>query len=634
MRPRPGTITFVAVGAMVVVVSVLLSMRRGDAAAGPNVPRFSGSSVVQRMGSLLADARLSERVSVAVVRDPAAAAYYDKPATLDSIVEAWRFMLTSIGADVRVIAPNATASAKRARVLVVPSSPCMTVETRALIDDAGSRRQGVVLTGAAGVNDGGCRVLGYGLVVSATGATRAAALEPRSMVYVTFPASSTLSADIPPGARLDLKPGTQVALRVFGRDAYYSDYDLHPLPASSEKLLDGAVAHDDDGRRRVVYWGFDLRDAVDQPWNADVLRLLARNTIAWSARLPLTALEPWPGGRHAAAALAQDVEDRFANSRHALDSLQAIGAPATYFLTSQLAKRNTDLTKALNAAGEVGTHSENHRRLGGLPVDIQRSRLATTQTDLVELLGRRVRGLRPPEEQFDSATMAAWIANGGTYLFGANDSRTAAPELLAIGRDTLVLLGRVAGDDFALAARARTANADTIAAIAMTDYARLRALGGLYVLSYHSQMFGRPERVPALARLARGLMHDTSTWLATTGAIASWGRARADLIVSARETGTNRVDVVVQNRGARLTRDAVVRVVLPHAQRIEATGATVLDTDGSTVRLLLPPIRPRSTVAFTLSSGGTVRPAAALSRPRARVHTRARRRSHWYEFWR
>src|SRR5215510_14970589 len=154
MRPRPGTITFVVVGALVVAVSVLLSMRRGDAAAGPNVPRFSGSTVVQRMGSLLADARLPERVPVAVIRDPSAASYYDRPAALDSIVDAWKWMLTNVGADVRVVSPTAADAARWARVIVVPSSPCLTIETRTLIEAAGGRRQGVVLTGAAGVNDG------------------------------------------------------------------------------------------------------------------------------------------------------------------------------------------------------------------------------------------------------------------------------------------------------------------------------------------------------------------------------------------------------------------------------------------------------------------------------------------------
>ena len=632
MKPRRGTIAFVASATLVVVVSVLLSMRRGDAALGPDLPRFSGSTVVARMGSLLGDAELPQRVSVAVIRDAAAAAFYDRPATLDSIIEVWRRTLAGVSADVRVVASTSASAARTARVLVVPSSPCLTIDTRQLIDGAGARGQGVILTGLTGINDGGCRPLGLGLVVDVTGASRAAPLESRQMVYVTIPAGSPLSANIPPGSRLDLKPGSQVALRLFGRDAYYSDYDLHPQPASKQPLMDGAIAHLDDGRRRTVYWGFDLRDAVDEPWNRSVLRMLVRNSVAWSARLPLSEIEPWPNGRRAAAALAQDVEDRFANSRHALDSLTAIGAPATYFLTSELALRNKELTSDIAKSGEIGTHSENHRRLGGLSMDAQNKRLAVTQSELVSLLGRRVRGLRPPEEQFDSATMAAWIANGGTYLFGANDSRTAAPELLAIGGDTIVLLGRVAGDDFALAARARTANADSIAGLAMSEFERLHALGGLYVLSYHSQMMGRAERVPALARLARSLMRDTSTWLATTGTIAAWWRARADLVVRTREVPGQRLEVVVENHGARTTRDVVVRVALPRPQRVEAVGAQLVGADSSMVRVLVPQLRPRGEVAFTLVYPGAAAPASN-ARPARRIPARSRRHSHWFQFW-
>ena len=40
------------------------------------------------------------------------------------------------------------------------------------------------------------------------------------------------------------------------------------------------------------------------------------------------------------------------------------------------------------------------------------------------------------------ATMRAWLAAGGRYLLGANDTRCAAPELLGFGDDTLVLLPR------------------------------------------------------------------------------------------------------------------------------------------------------------------------------------------------
>ena len=66
-------------------------------------------------------------------------------------------------------------------------------------------------------------------------------------------------------------------------------------------------------------------------------------------------------------------------------------------------------------------------------------------------------------------------------------------------------MGRVGSDDFAAVARRVHAVPDTLAAIFLGEYDRVRALGGHYVLSYHSQVLARPELVPSLA-----LWHDTS----------------------------------------------------------------------------------------------------------------------------
>src|SRR5207245_10605827 len=73
MLLRPTTLVFSLAAALVVAISVLLTLRRGDAAMRPEPARFSGSRVVQRMPSLLAEARLPARVVVDVLRDDAAA---------------------------------------------------------------------------------------------------------------------------------------------------------------------------------------------------------------------------------------------------------------------------------------------------------------------------------------------------------------------------------------------------------------------------------------------------------------------------------------------------------------------------------------------------------------------------------
>ena len=535
------------------------------------------------------------------VRDAAAAGYYDSPRTLDGIVAGWRDVLRAAGAEVSVVPSGAIARARDAAVIVVPSSPCLTIATREAIESAAARGKGIVLTGPAGTHDAGCRSIGWGLVTGLTGASRVEPLGARGMVYVTLPHGGPLAVDLPPGARLDLDPAGQVALRLAGRDGYYSGYTLLPQPAGGRPLVDAAVAHASRGAARVVYLGFELRDAVDTPWNQALVRLLARNAVAWAAGLPMAAVEPWPEGRRAATVIAHDVEHQFGNVRHALDSLEDIGIRTTFYLTSNIAVEHKRLTRALAEIGEIGTHSENHRLLGGMPADSQRARLAVTQRELSQLLGDSVRGLRPPEEQFDTATMAAWVAAGGTYMFGANNARAAAPELLPVGDDTLVMLGRVAADDFVMTAPGAPDSPEALAALFLRDWANVRALGGLYILSYHSQLLAQPRWIPALARVARTVAADSTVWVATARDVADWWRARAALGVRA-ESARGAVRVMVRHRGAGMLHGAVVRIVLPPNVRVVRADALLMDAPAGVARLALPPLVPGASRTFTITT--------------------------------
>lgn len=640
----PTTAAFGGSAIAIVVLSLLLVMRQAGAALPPeSAHRFSGSEVIQRMPSVLPAAHLPRRVPVVVVRDASAASYYDSPAILDSVVARWRDALLAVGADVRIVPSDSLDTAARdARVLVIPDSPCLSLATDEAIARVRAAGGGMIVTGPAAVNDAACRPLGLGFVVGTSGASRAELLGGRDMVYVTVPAGGPLAMDVPPGARLDLRPAHQVALRALGRDAFYSDYALQPLPAHGMPLVDGAMTHDVVGRARTVYWGFDLGDAVRLPWTEEILRLLVRNSVAWAAGEPLGTVEPWPHGRRAAAAIAQDVEAGFADARVALDTLRALHVRSTYFVISNLAQRNPELSRAFPAAGEIGSHTENHRLIGGQPAAVQLARLERTQHDLTGLLGRSVLGLRPPEEQFDRNTMAAWRAAGGTYIFGANDSRSAAPELFDVGgarasaprgapRDPLVLLGRAGGDDFAVLASARGQGTDTVAATFLDEYRRFRALGGMYVLSYHSQNLVRPELLGGLVRTARAIAADTSVWLATTGQIADWWRRRAQLVVGVTGDPARALTVVVHNDGPRAVAGAVVRVSTgAEVPPVEAS-APLLPAPAGFVRVALPAIPAGGTRAFALS-WARPQPAAAPSRQRivrrrpVRLRGRARRR--------
>lgn len=601
---RRGMLAWAIPAALVIGISIAISVRQSRAASDAPVKRFSGSTVILKMPSLMNSAKLPTRVSVAVVRDEAAAKFYDKPATLDSIVGSWRDALEAVGANARIVSSSNIGATRSAKVIVVPSSPCLTVATREAIDLAGSRGQGLIVTGASGIDDAGCRPIGYGLVVALSGASRVERLDNRPMVYVTIPYGGPLSADIPPGSRLDLNPASQLALRLPGRDAIYSDYSLEPASVTGLKLVDGAVSHSIYRGARTVYWGFGVREAVSRPWNRAVLSLLVRNSVAWTARLPITSIEPWPNNHRSATAFVQDVEDQFTNARYAADSLAAIGVPGTFFVISDLARRNTRLTRRLSDAGEVGSHTENHALLGGVRKERQYERLATTQHDLTDILGARISGLRPPEEQFDSATMAGWLAAGGTYIVGANDSRTASPELIPIGPDTMTLLPRTGDDDFGVLAPGQAQDPKSTAVLLQNEFAWIHALGGLYALSYHSQLMSRPEHLPALAHLARTIAADSTVWITTADNIANWWRARSQVTTSARMVGANRLDITVRNRGTGLVHQSVVRVDLPaSALALRAWSGRLLPSDAGTARILMPLLPPRSTTVVSVGLG-------------------------------
>jgi peptidoglycan/xylan/chitin deacetylase (PgdA/CDA1 family) len=576
-RRARGLLGAAAFAIVVVGAAVLLVVTGNRQSAAPAAARPAlGALTVAELVPILPDSQLPERVSVGIIRDPASDAYVSR-AAMDTVVETWVNALRSIGASVRVLSPHDALDARDVSVLVLPASPCVGSDTRHALENAAADGRGAIVTWLSGIADAGCKRVGYGLVARASGAMRADTLSGASKEsYVTILGDGPLTATVPPGSRLELMVANHVALRLPGsREAYYSDFGLNPRGVLGEAFADAAIAHARVGRARVAYWGFDLSRVAPRGYSRQIALRLTKDAVMWTAGLPIARVLPWPHGRVAAAVLAQDVEDQFTNGRFALDSLRAAHVPGTYYLISRLALRNKGLARAMAEQGEVGTHMPRHRAIDGLPADVQRARLSQTQADLADILGHRVAGLRPPEEQFDLATLHEWVRAGGTYIFGSNNSRSASPEILSVGKDRLVMLGRVINDDFISVRRAGRTDVNALASEYLAGLDKVRALGGLYILSYHSQLLARPELVPALARVARHVASDTTLWVTTAGEVAKWWTRRAALRVSVEGAR-----IVVRNVGPDTVRDAVV----------------VLD-DEKGAWIAVPPVLPYASVA-------------------------------------
>lgn len=608
-RSRRAAITWFVVVLAVFGLSLLFvnwSAGRKERAAAKDTKRFAGAETARQIVSHLPRAPLAGPVTVAIVREPGSVTYAGDSAKFEAGLERWASALRKIGAVPTIVAPGGL-SASDADVILLAASPCVGPETRRAIDQALAEGRGVVLTWLSGIADGGCKHVGFGMLTQLTGAARVDTLDARQDVYITLPTGSPLGSNLPPGARLEVLVGNHVALRAPGRDAYWSDYTQTPEPAQGIPLLDGAIVRAHRGDGRVVYWGFDLPVvANDGPtgWNTSLAEVLVRNTIAWAASLPMARLEPWPRSFTAAAVMAQDVEDEFANGQFSLDSLRAAGVRGTYFLVSDLAKRNKRLAQDMAKYGEVGTHSENHKVLGGTPDSSQRRRMALTQKDISDIVGEPITGFRPPEEQFDIATLSAWAAAGGTYIFASNNARTAGPELVSVGKDTLVLFGRNTNDDFYSVRRMARTDPDALAEEYLAAYRKVREMGGLYLLSYHSQMLSTRELVPAVAKIARSLVADSALWLTTSGEIARWWRTRQAVQISSRLADANRLEVTFRNTSADSLTGAVA-VVEPSTRSV-GTSTSVgrllpSRTEGDGIRLELPPLAPKSTLTASIT---------------------------------
>jgi peptidoglycan/xylan/chitin deacetylase (PgdA/CDA1 family) len=601
-RSRRGhALAWALVAVAIVGTSVLVVQERAERAALAKAAKkqpgpYPGARGVRGLVPVLPDARLAQPVAITLVRDPASAGYYDDPSAYDSALVRWRRELEAVGARVTVRTPRQLAATHEP--LVVAAAPCLSVETRKAMTRAAESGTGLLVTWLTGTRDAGCRAVGWGFLASITGAGQMDTLGIADAANITVTAGNGLALGVPPGARVELRGANHVALRAATRDAHYSDAWLNPSPVRGAPLLDGAIAR--GVQPRVAFVGFELRDVADEAWSRGITQLLVRNVVAHIAGVPQAAVEPWPGGHRAAAVLAQDVEDEYANASAALDTLRSIGVRSTFFVVSNLARENDALTRELARSGELGSHSEDHRRLGGAPANVQATRLERTHSDLVELAGGSVAGLRPPEEQFDAATLAGWRAAGGSYVFASNDNRCACPELVELGGSPFVLMGRSVDDDFIEIRRAGTVEPRRLVATQLAGWKKVHALGGLYILSYHSNMLARPASVGALGMVARALRADTSAWLVTTGDVAEWWQARhaVSTVVERRGEG---VVVRVHNGGGTTVAAFGVLLSLPDGRR-PRNGATAVAGGG---RIAVPSLAAGETREFAIALEAT-----------------------------
>jgi peptidoglycan-N-acetylglucosamine deacetylase len=259
----------------------------------------------------------------------------------------------------------------------------------------------------------------------------------------------------------------------------------------------------------------------------------------------------WPAGKHAAVMISIDVdadtpllwrtrneldlrfiaelEQRQHGLRHGLKALQAVlerhKTAATFFVPALVAERMPALLPGLVAAGhEVGLHGYAHETVrettdGEFTVALERSILIFEQQT-----GRVPRGFRAPGWEMTEHMLKE------IERFGLYDSSLA-------GLDWPYTLGQIteipiswAREDTArfkltgLADRWPPTGPDQVLAEWIFDYEATAAAGGLFVLTLHDWIAGRPAQLRVLDTLLARIQADEATWITTGTAIADHHR--------------------------------------------------------------------------------------------------------------
>jgi peptidoglycan/xylan/chitin deacetylase (PgdA/CDA1 family) len=334
---------------------------------------------------------------------------------------------------------------------------------------------------------------------------------------------------------------------------YWSDWALNPAPDETDGVADAAaIARYTDAGGRVAWFGFRIDQGVT-PRDSVYLARTLRNGVLWAAGTPVAELTPWPDGHRSALMLSVAVESQPEHAAPLADLLRQRGIPVTWFPASRRVEGSGPLGPTLARAGEIGAQTPDQAPVVGLPPADQRVRLDRAVSEIQRWAGGRPVGFRPSEEAFDVATVDAWHRTGGRYLVALNHARTASPEIHPVAGSPggMVLLPRLVKDDYNVFVQDGAMRSERLGDAYTRGMGKIHALGGLAVVSAHTQTLDSDNRRQALLSAGMAARAQEGWWVARGAEIADWWRARSRVRVAAERPDPDEVvfSVVASEEG-------------------------------------------------------------------------------------
>lgn len=553
--------------------------RDGTRASRIGAPGFAGWRAALIATLLLLAAPLARAGGIVLYTSPTTQAYLVKVGgSYDAVAGPWRRMLAARRIAYREAdGPAALAALKPDDVLVLPSAVALDApERRALLrwrDGGGA----LLATWATGSRDAAGQWLGHEFLRELTGVQVSGEIAPDGARRFVIPFGDTpVNHAVPAGRRIWVGQLAEKPLLLQGGvvAATYMDWARTVLKRDDQPAAivyeEGTGPGRPTGSGRRVVFGYAETAWSFQP---DDYQALAEQALRWLQHRPQAAIAAWPNGQRAAQLLEMDTEEGFANAVHFAELMAQVRGAGTFYCLTQEVRRHVELVRRLARDHEVAFHGEVHLGFQSLSRDKQRRRLERMLAEMKQGLGTGPdgwplgagRGFRAPTESYDDATESLLRELGlRHHTADPNRSNDRLPMFAAAGASDaagdLVVLPRGQLDD--LNYMQLQLSAEQVGQALVGEYEYNRRLGGLAIVSVHSQNFApasqlltRPLHTSLMTVAAEALIRHIGpahegVWIAPGGQIADWWRerSRASLTTRAGDGGTLELELSVAGK--------------------------------------------------------------------------------------
>jgi hypothetical protein len=368
---------------------------------------------------------------------------------------------------------------------------------------------------------------------------------------VAFRDGSPLAAGLEALSLVPPRRGRLVAVAP-GLHPYWSDSQLQPLDRTLPQGYQSAALTASLGKGRVAWLGFGLEPASSEP-ESTLVRRLVGNAASWAAGLPVVSLAPWPGPHRSAVLLRANLAGHPRNAAFVTRMLLDARTRGAFVVSDDSLEDLAALEPSLARAGEVVlvAHSQAVSRTSS------QLQAAAERLNAWRVLGAWPSGLLTRDASAEQAALASAIAGLDFYLSEGASGRGRPMVWRATRRwgpwqrrSDVVGFGRLGDDDLGLSPLGLAGlPPQWLRRRLLADFEVSAALGGLHVLSFHTQGLGSPDRVETLANLAAEFVA-RGAWVAGPAELAAWSRARAGLEMIADATTAGRLRVKLRTSSA------------------------------------------------------------------------------------